>query len=108
MPKFLAQCQVAIVPYNPKMTIKTMGDSMKIFEYLAAGTPVVSTRFQADLSKRFSGLIEICDSYDQFTSAVSGFIEHTPSQYWQEKSWDFVSDNTWQARIKQILDFAEG
>lgn len=75
---------------------------MKIYESLSAGTPVVSTSFQPYLGKKFSGLIEICESYEEFVAMVNMFVETSPSRDWQEKAWIFVLENTWQARVQQV------
>ena len=107
VPTFLARCKVGIVPYNPEVTMYTLGDSMKIFEYLAAGTPVVSTNFQPNLQEKFQGLIEICENYDQFASEIRKKIGQIPDQFWQEKAWQFVLSNTWQNRIEQVFNSSD-
>ncbi len=104
VPAFLGQCQVGIIPYDPQMTWYTLGDSMKAFEYLAAGTPLVSTAFQPGLEEKFCGLIEVCDSHGQFVSAVRRLIEQPPSQDWRERAWSFVLANSWHARLEEIVE----
>jgi len=103
IPAFLAKCALGILPYKNQITKISIGDSMKVFEYLAAGTPVVCTDFQDGLQEKFSGLIEICEDADKFISAVRSFANQQPNQDWQNRAWQFVLENTWQKRVEKII-----
>ena len=107
VPDFIASCQVGIVPYDPTKTTRSGGDSMKVFEYLAAGTPVVSTRFQARLEQKFQGLIHISDDYAGFRNELEACLSKDPESNWQKKAWDFVKKNSWQKRVQQIISLAD-
>lgn len=104
--RFVAGCQVALVPYDPRMTRASLGDSMKIFEYLAAGTPVVTTDFQLHLTEKFDGLIEICRTRSEFIATVKRLVEMPSDPVWQEKAWQFVKANSWQHRVDEIVKLA--
>lgn len=108
VPAFLSGCKVGIVPYDSEITKHTLGDSMKIFECLAAGTPVVCTNFQHHLREKFPDLIEVCENHDQFVSTLCRLVEQKPDPNWQERAWQFTMANTWQKRVEQILDIAGG
>ena len=103
VPEFLSGCKLAILPYNNNTTASSTGDSMKIFEYLATGTQVITTNFQPFLSIKFSGLINICNSNEEFIKQIKENFDKSPDASWQEKAWEFVQENSWKKRIKQIL-----
>ena len=107
VPAFLSRCKVGIVPYNPEVTKVTLGDAMKIFEYLAAGTPVVCTRFQAELEQKFQGLINISDDYVEFQNKLQVCLSDDPDENWQKKAWEFVMENSWQKRVQEIVSLAD-
>ena len=106
VPEFLSNCRVTIVPYDSHMIYNTTGDSMKIFESLAAGTPVVTTNFQSNLSKKFQDLISIGDNNASFLNLVSLFDSSNPEPQWQKRAWDFCVENSWQHRVNEILSLA--
>jgi len=103
VPEFLSKCSVAILPYDPEVAGPTIGDSMKIFEYLAAGTPVVATNFQPFLHEKFSGLIEICKDREQFVEKTNILAKRSPNPDWQSRAWQFVLSNSWDLRVESIL-----
>jgi glycosyltransferase involved in cell wall biosynthesis len=106
VPTFLSKCRVAIVPYEKKVVQGSTGDSMKIFEYLAAGTPVVSTNFQPHLDGKFSGLIQVCEDPEQFVTQIERLYTAPPDPIWKAKAWDFVLANSWKSRVEEIIKLA--
>ena len=49
-------------------------DSMKLFNYLAAGVPVVTTRFHDDLDTDFGGLLEFGETASEFVSRIETIL----------------------------------
>lgn len=103
VPLLLAKYKVAIVPYNPKVTWKIMGDSMKIFEYLASETPVISTNFQPRLIERFNGLIHICNTHDEFNEKLLQVLGRSTELKWRRDIKRFIKSNSWECRINDIF-----
>jgi glycosyltransferase involved in cell wall biosynthesis len=103
VPSFMASCKIGIVPYDPQRTWNTTGDAMKMFEYLAAGTPVISTAFQPNLLDRFDHLALVYGTHEEFVDELGNQLLKDIDPTWQEKAWEFVKKNTWLNRVDEIL-----
>lgn len=107
VPAFMTSCRAGIVPYDPTQTWHTTGDAMKVFEFLAAGTPVISTAFQPQLYERFERLATVCNSHSEFVEQLGMCLSKEVDHDWQEEAWKFVKQNTWKHRVDQILEIAK-
>jgi glycosyltransferase involved in cell wall biosynthesis len=105
VPAYLRYFDVGLVPYRRGAGSNSDGDSMKMFEYLAAGLPVVSTDFNGRLGADFEGLIEIAaDSVD--FSDVIGMLLNVPKESrrdWEARRHDFLERNTWRRRADEAV-----
>lgn len=106
VPAVLASARLAILPYQPKEVFHAVGDSMKLYEYLAAGTPALSSDFQPALSKKFNGLVRVTTSADEFCQAIAEMTTAAIDPDWQKRAHQFVLENSWHARVDQILTAA--
>jgi len=68
------------------------GDSMKIFEYLAAGIPVVSTPFHKNIESDFSGLLKISQDVDSFEVAIEQIL-----------NWSLEDRRGWKSRCREFI-----
>jgi glycosyltransferase involved in cell wall biosynthesis len=76
LPTYIRRCDVTLMPY--RLGPLTMhGDSLKLYEYLACGKPVVSTDIPS--ARRFRGLIEIARNREDFLRAIQRSLEE-PSE----------------------------
>jgi glycosyltransferase involved in cell wall biosynthesis len=107
VPGFLSCCQIMVIPYNKIFTQVSIGDSMKTYEALAAGTPVVATDLQPNFKEKFAGLIEVCATREEFVAQVQRLLAQAPDPEWQAKAWKFVEANSWQSRITEILNLLD-
>jgi glycosyltransferase involved in cell wall biosynthesis len=85
------------------------GDSMKLFDYLAAGVPVVSTRYHDYLDADFDGLIEFAGTPSEFVTAIERLLardEHTARE-WHERRRRFLAANGWSARADEAIGFCK-
>lgn len=78
-------------------------DSMKFFEYLAAGVPVLSTPFHPNLVEDFEGLVAIGETILAFEERAEEIFSRTLSerQRWQTRRRYFVERNSWKLRSRQ-------
>lgn len=81
------------------------GDSMKIYDYMAAGVPVVSTRYHDQLEKDFNDLLYLADDLEEFEIKVNVLLSLNKKELynWKEKASAFLLNNTWKYRIEEIL-----
>lgn len=74
---------------------------LKINEYLAAGKPVVSTRFSADIGT-FAPYIYLADDSESFIRQIgSALQENNPASVSERVA--VANQNTWEARIEQLF-----
>ncbi len=104
IPELFNQFNVAISLYLEMEGMDV--DSMKIFEYLAAGVPVVSTRFHEYLDEDFGGLLYLEDDTDGFEQSINKCIslDEAEKENLKTKSKNFAKENSWEKRVKEILN----
>ncbi len=103
LPSFLQSLDAAVGLYR----VEPGGDvdSMKLFEYLAAGVPVVTTRFHEFLDTDFNGLLEFGDDAPEFVRAIEGVLKRDSksSSEWRIRCREFVERNTWATRAAEVV-----
>lgn len=74
-PGYLKGMDVCLAPFNDN-DITRFGDALKIYEYLAAGRPVVSTTNPAAL--RMKEVVRIANNRDGFLQAIEAALQESP------------------------------
>jgi len=100
VPAYIAACDVCLLPYKLNEWTRHI-DSLKVYEYLASGKPVVSTRVPA--AERFSDVIHLCDGADAFAAAIPRAQQQDSAERRAARQ-DIASRNTWDHRIAAISD----
>lgn len=98
LPDYIAAMDVCLVPYIPALV---SSPATKIFDYLAAGKPVVST----DLPEMdsFTGLVTVTSSRAAFIDAVAAHLAH-PDADAAARRIAMARANSWARRTDEILD----
>lgn len=73
LPQYLSHFDVCIIPYN-KVTHHNV-DPIKLYEYLAMGKPVVTTRVGGSDTFKDFPQVKIADSTEEFIEGLNYFIE---------------------------------
>jgi glycosyltransferase involved in cell wall biosynthesis len=98
LPSYLKNFSVAIIPYvNDKLTSGIY--PMKINEYLAAGLPVISTRF-GDMTD-FEAVIKLADTKEAFLENVITEINSNSPEN-QQARIKVAEENTWVKRAEEL------
>ncbi len=71
LPDYLAWCDVALNPYKDD-DIARGSSPLKLYEYMAAGLPVVSTEMPE--ARRFNGLVRIAANHDDFVNGIEEIL----------------------------------
>lgn len=98
LPKYLQWFNIAFIPFKKNsLTIST--NPVKLYEYLAAGKPVVSV----DLPevKQFADFVYIAKNHHQFASLLRGVGEELESKKYER--YRAVAGEDWDNRIIDIL-----
>ncbi|NMM47231.1 glycosyltransferase [Marinigracilibium pacificum] len=101
LPGYLKYIDVAIIPFKCNTLTKSIYP-LKINEYLAAGKPVVATRFSEDILT-FSEVISFGSDPEEFAeSIVSEYVNNSEKRV--EARFKVAEKNTWGARVTQFWD----
>jgi len=98
LPNFLAACDVCIVPHRVGQG-ENGGDATKIYEYLAAGKPVVTTAIGG--VGRFAGRIAIARSGEEFVDAVLAALRDANGV----PRGGVLPSEHWGARVRSICEY---
>ena len=96
---YMKYSQVGLIPFLQN-TLTHAISPIKLFEYCAAGLPVVSTRL--DETERLDSPALLYDSYDGFVMNIKkALAEH---QQLSEAGVEFGQENTWRQRFEIIRE----
>jgi len=98
LPGAIAAMDVCLLPYERNQWTANI-DSLKLYEYLACGRPVVGADIPA--TRAFAGLVRIADEPDAFAAAIAAALaEDSPELVAQRQA--VAAANTWDMRVEQI------
>lgn len=100
LPSYLKFMDVTLIPFKTNKLTSSIYP-LKINEYLAAGKPVVSTRFSKDIES-FKDVIEIGDSVQDFLLKIEKSIKNANNEMGISERVAEAKTNTWENRIEQI------
>ncbi|AMR32674.1 glycosyl transferase family 1 [Mucilaginibacter sp. PAMC 26640] len=103
MPAVLKGFDVCIIPFK-KDEVSANIFPLKLFEYLGAGKPVVSTNFNDDLHNFTAGLVPYCRTADEFSAALNIALADAKAPEKVQQRINIAADNTWEHRISDIKE----
>jgi glycosyltransferase involved in cell wall biosynthesis len=77
-------------------------DSMKLYEYIAAGIPTVSTRFHSNLEKDFDGLLLLGDTVEDIELHIRNVLG-TAKKSHSDTARRFLEKSTWNRRVNDFI-----
>lgn len=100
VPAFVAACDVGLLPYRRNAWTQHI-HPLKLYEYLAAGLPVIS----ADIPSVHddADIVRIAPDTESFTQAVRGALDESDPRRRAERQAR-AAQNTWRARVERISD----
>jgi len=113
VPRYLKASDVLVIPYSGEITIKGGTNAagftspIKLFEYMAAGKPILSSALPTILEiledGKTASLFE-AGNFDSFCSKLEVILDSPEySKTLSENSSYEVLEYTWEARVKKIL-----
>lgn len=98
LPNFIRAFDACIIPF--KINELTRGvNPNKLYEYLAAGKPVISTALPE--VKKYDGTVYVAENYEAFLSHINKALDSTPDL---EKFFKIADENTWEEKAKEIVN----
>jgi glycosyltransferase involved in cell wall biosynthesis len=99
IPAYLSLANIGIIPFNVNKYPKLLNDvnPLKLYEYMAAGLPVVSFRWNE--LELLSSPARLVNSRDEFVSAVSVILEQGSSG---EQERYFASQHDWNHTLEPL------
>jgi teichuronic acid biosynthesis glycosyltransferase TuaH len=101
IPGVLVHSDVALVPFHLNDLVKGIS-AIKIYEYLAAGLPVVATRWPALEEERLP--ITLVDNAEEFVCAVDTALRTSAAE--KKKFQEYARTCSWEERLRLILEAA--
>jgi len=105
MPSVVKSFDVAIIPFRKYEDSATVFP-MKLFEYLGAGKPVVSTDFNPDLKNFTDDLVSYCNDAKEFSDAINEALV-SDTEDLQQQRIKLASRHTWENRAAAIEELME-
>jgi teichuronic acid biosynthesis glycosyltransferase TuaH len=105
MPSVLKGFDVALIPFRRYEHSATVFP-MKLFEYLGAGKPVVSTDFNPDLKNFTNNLVYYCSDPQSFSDAINEALNND-TEFLKKERIKLASQNTWESRAATIEELIE-
>jgi len=95
LPKYVSWFDVCLIPYKLNDTTK-VSETVKFYEYLATGKPIVSTALPP--LRQWGDAVYIAENPREFIECVEEALREPPSS--QERRRALAMENTWDSRAK--------
>ena len=103
VPYYIKALDVCLLPYRQNEWTRNIS-SLKLYEYLACGKPIVSSDVPA--AREYPDLVGIAGDADGFVRQVSDALERDGERL-AGRRIEVASQNTWQHRVAQISALVE-
>jgi teichuronic acid biosynthesis glycosyltransferase TuaH len=99
-PNVIKGFDIAIIPFKKDEVSATIFP-LKLFEYLGAGKPVISTNFNPDIEEFTNGTVLFCEDADSFSNAIENILA-TDNEEKKLARIAIAAENTWDKRASDI------
>lgn len=100
VPAYLLSSTVGMIPFV-RNTLTEAVNPVKLYEYAAAGLPIISTAFSDDLL-RFSDIAAICKTHEEFLGQLPVAVTQAQDPGHTARLRAFARQNDWSARAAAI------
>ena len=101
LPEYLRAADVGLIPFDVQghPTLVHSIHPLKLYEYFAAGLPVVATRWRE--LERLQSPAKLCESAQEFSSAVAASVAEPPRRAEYAR---FAEQADWKHRVIRLLN----
>ena len=102
---YLSCADVCLIPFKNMQINYVTSAPLKLFEYFAAGKPVVAT----DLGReyRYPEMIRTATTYDGFCEQIKKAIPESKDQVLIRKRRKIAEENSWAEKVRQMMQIIE-
>jgi len=97
LPNFIRAFDACILPFKINELTRSVNPN-KLYEYLAAGKPVISTALPE--VQKYDETVYVAENYEEFLSYISKALTSTHDS---KKSLRIAYENTWDKRAKELI-----
>jgi GT2 family glycosyltransferase/glycosyltransferase involved in cell wall biosynthesis len=101
---YVSQFQVCLLPFHDNQMTRAM-NFVKLYEYLAAGKPIVSAQLREVLPFAEQGWVRLYTGVDSFIEQVETCLREPPPA---DAARRFISQQTWEARVDVLEPIITG
>ena len=105
MPQMVKGFDIAIIPFKKDEVSATIFP-LKLFEYLGAGKPVITTDFNPDLRDYTKDVVVFCADAAAFNMAINTILATDNEQNKAERQ-AVANENTWDASANRLVEIIE-
>ncbi len=100
VPSFIAGCDVCLIPYRVNDETRAIS-SLKLYEYLAAGNPVVSARVPA--AEEHAAVVRMAEAtVESWVGQIEAALLERNDPQLAAARQAVAGENTWERRVEQI------
>ena len=100
VPAFIVSCDVCLIPYRVNDETRAIS-SLKLYEYLAAGKPVVSARVPA--AEEHLAVVRMADgTVDSWVEQIEAALAERDDAALMAARQAVAGENTWEERVERI------
>ena len=99
---YINEFDICIIPYKVNNFTKGIS-SVKVFDYLAVGKPVVSTDLPSLMQLHNNGLIKVAKNHNEFLEHIDRYlVEEKEDSKKVNARIEYACHNTWKERVVKI------
>ena len=101
--RYVSYFKVGIIPFKLNL-LNESTNPIKLYEYLGAGLPVVSTSMQEVVSHAEEGIVYIADEPEAFAGKIVEAVAATDNQAYITERLRIAGQNSWASRAELLLE----
>ena len=104
--RYVSYFHVGIIPFRLNL-LNESTNPIKLYEYLGAGLPVVSTGMQEVVTHAAEGVVYIADGPEAFAGKIVAAVAAADDQGCRAERLRIAGENSWASRAELLLELIE-